>query len=124
MEEEHLALTVTTENFKKEVLEFSGVVLVDFWAPWCGPCRVMGPRIEELAATYTKDSQVKICKLNIDEHSEISNNYRVLSIPTFKLFAHGEAVDQRIGIVVTAELDTMIKQGLQKLQPNTAAIAL
>lgn len=102
MSEIHL----TDENFAKEVLEYKGVVLVDFWAPWCGPCRMLGPVIEELAAEY--ESKAKICKINTDEAPEKSVQYKIASIPTLMLFKDGQLVKQMVGLQSKEELKKQI----------------
>ncbi len=84
----------TDDNFDTEAAE--GLVLVDFWAPWCMPCRVVGPIIEDLAEEY--EGKVKVGKLNVDDNMKIAQNYRVMSIPTVILFKDGEAVEQVVGV--------------------------
>lgn len=83
----------TDANFKNE--SGSGLVLVDFWAPWCGPCRMVGPVIEELAGDYA--GKVKVGKLNVDDHQQTAISYRVMSIPTVILFKDGEPVETMVG---------------------------
>jgi thioredoxin 1 len=83
----------TDENFSQETKE--GLVLVDFWAPWCGPCRFVGPVIEELASEYK--GKLKVGKLNVDDHQRTAMQYRVMSIPTVILFKDGEPVETMIG---------------------------
>jgi thioredoxin 1 len=88
-------LNVTQNNFKAEVLDNEGVVLVDFWAPWCGPCRMVGPILEQIAAE-NKDS-VKIVKVNIDENPDLAEKFQVMSIPTMIVFSRGQKVDKFVG---------------------------
>lgn len=84
------------QNFESEVLKSSVPVLVDFWAPWCGPCKMMGPIIEEIAKEM-EGKPVKVAKLNVDEAAATAEKYNVMSIPTFKIFKNGEIVDDFIG---------------------------
>lgn len=85
----------TTDNFKSEVLDNKGKVLVDFWAPWCGPCQMLGPIIEEIGEE-NKD-KVKVVKLNVDENNEIAGQYNVTAIPTVILFENGEIKQTFVG---------------------------
>jgi thioredoxin 1 len=87
-----MALEVTKENFKELVLESANPVLVDFWAPWCGPCRMLGPIVEELAEDY-KDKNVTIVKLNVEDSQEIAMEYKVRGIPCVVFFKDGVEVD-------------------------------
>jgi len=86
-------LELTNANFDETVAE--GVSVVDFWAPWCGPCRMIAPVIEELAEEY--DGKAKICKVNTDEEQEIAVKYGIRSIPTLLFFKDGQVVDQIVG---------------------------
>jgi thioredoxin 1 len=88
-------LHVTDETFQAEVLESEVPVLVDFWAAWCGPCRMVEPIIEELAADY--DGRVVVAKLNVDENGDTAIRYHALSIPTLIIFKGGEEVERMIG---------------------------
>lgn len=90
-----MAVEFTKDNFDAEVLKSDKLVLVDFWAPWCGPCQMMGPVIEELATEVTT---VKIGKLNVDEHPEIAQQFGIMSIPTMKVFKAGAVVKEYIGV--------------------------
>ncbi len=95
--------TFTDANFKAEVLESQTPVCVDFWAPWCGPCQMMGPIVEELAKEL-EGKNIKIGKLNVDENNDTSTAYSVMSIPTFLIFKGGEVVDQITGGVQKEKL--------------------
>ena len=86
---------LTDENFKEEVLDFDGVVLVDFWAPWCGPCQMVGPMIEELAKEM--EGKAKIGKINVDEEATTAQEYYIMSIPAVYVFKNGEVVEKLIG---------------------------
>jgi thioredoxin 1 len=95
-------VTLNEANFKQEVLESGIPVLVDFWADWCMPCRMIAPVVEELAKEY--DGKFKICKLNVDDAQTIAANYEVMSIPTIIIFKNGEVVDKITGAVPKADL--------------------
>jgi thioredoxin 1 len=86
----------TDQNFDQEVLKSDVPVLVDFWAPWCGPCQMMGPIIEELAKAVGE--KAKVGKLNVDECSEISSKFGIMSIPAIKIFKGGEVVKEFVGV--------------------------
>ncbi|HEX3658646.1 MAG TPA: thioredoxin [Pirellulales bacterium] len=89
-------LELTDKNFQTEVLQSGEPVLVDFWAPWCGPCRMIAPMIEELAAEYS--GAIKIGKINIDDSPRAAGDYGVSSIPTLMIFKAGEVVDRFVGV--------------------------
>ena len=89
-------VTLTQENFAAEVLQASAPVLVDFWAEWCGPCKMIGPILDELAEEY--NGRVKIGKVNIDEQPELATQYGVRAIPTLLLFHQGQVADQMVGL--------------------------
>jgi thioredoxin 1 len=102
---------VTDNNFQAEVIESESPVLVDFWAPWCGPCRVVAPVLEEIA---TERPELRIVKLNVDENQQTAANYQVLSIPTMILFKAGQPVKTVIGAYPKKKLE-------QELEPALAA---
>jgi thioredoxin 1 len=89
-------ITLTDENFEKEVLKSFNPVLVDFWAEWCGPCKMIAPILDELADEYS--GRVSIAKLNIDEHQTLATQYGVRAIPTLLLFHNGEVAEQIVGL--------------------------
>ena len=97
---------LTTENFEQEVLQSDRTVLVDFYADWCGPCKMMSPVIDEIAA---ERADVKVGKLNIDEEMEVAQKYGVMSIPTFIVFKNGEAVQKEMGAKPKAAVLEMLK---------------
>ena len=98
----------TSANFDAEVLKSDMPVVVDFFATWCGPCKMMAPVIETLASEY--DGKVKIGKLDVDENSDIAAKYGVMSIPTIILFKNGEAVKKTVGVQNKAVLENAIKE--------------
>ena len=101
-----MELTITKDNFQSEVLDSPIPVLVDFWAPWCGPCKMLGPVVGQLAAE--KEGVVKIGKVNVDEEPELAGQFGVASIPTLILFKEGEAVDKTIGLQSKEALEKFI----------------
>ncbi len=103
-------LELTSSKWETEVLNAKGLVMVDFWAPWCGPCRIIAPTIEELAKEY--DGKIKVGKLNTDENPDIATRYGIMGIPTIMFFKDGQRVDQIVGVVpksiLKSKLDTLL----------------
>ena len=100
-------LKITRENFENEVMKSDIPVLIDFWAPWCGPCRMMGPIIEQMADVY--EGKVKVGKVNVDEEGELSQAFGVMSIPTIVLVKDGKIVKQAVGARPKAEVEAMLQ---------------
>lgn len=105
-----MALEFTDANFQSEVLENDTLTVVDFWAEWCGPCRAIGPVIEELASAY--EGKAKIGKLNVDNNPEVSVNYGITSIPAILFIKDGKVVDKQIGAAPKSVLDRKIQDHL------------
>ena len=103
--------TLTTNTFAEEVLTNSDPVLVDFWAPWCGPCRAIAPAIDELAEQFA--GQVKIAKLNVDDYADTAKEYGIRSIPTLVIFRDGEVVDRIQGLVPKSLLTEKVEVQLE-----------
>ena len=97
---------VTKDNFDSEVLRADKPVLVDFWAPWCGPCRMVGPVLDEIAS---ERSDVKVAKINVDEQPELAGQFAVMSIPTMMVFKDGNAVKKDVGARPKAAILEMLK---------------
>ena len=104
-----MAQEVTDKNFEEEVLKNDKPVMVDFWAPWCGPCQVMGPIIEEIVQEV--GDKMKIVKLNVDENPQTASQYQIMSIPTIKIFKGGEVIKDFMGLqskeVLVAEINNI-----------------
>ncbi len=96
---------ITNENYSKEVLESDRPVLIDFWAAWCGPCRMLSPTIDEIAE---ERSDVKVCKINVDEQAELAAAFRVMSIPTVVAMKEGKEAGRSVGVRSKADLLAML----------------
>ena len=105
-----MANDINKENFSSEVLENDKLVLVDFWAEWCGPCKQISPRLEELANKYSEN--LTVCKVNVDENRELAIEYNIRSIPALIIFKGGEMVDSLIGAVSLEELEDLVTRNL------------
>ncbi|WP_416666070.1 thioredoxin [Egbenema bharatensis] len=102
------AAQVTDSTFDQEVLESNIPVLVDFWAPWCGPCRMVAPVVDEIAEQY--DGQVKVVKVNTDENPNVASRYGIRSIPTLMIFKEGQRVDMVVGAVPKTTLASTLEK--------------
>ncbi|MEL6321641.1 MAG: thioredoxin [Cyanobacteria bacterium J06626_14] len=104
------AVAVTDSSFKQDVLESEVPVLVDFWAPWCGPCRMVAPVVDEIAEQY--DGKVKVVKVNTDENPSVASQYGIRSIPTLMIFKDGQRVDMVVGAVPKTTLANTLEKYL------------
>ena len=102
---------LSSSNFEQEVLKSSQPVLVDFWAPWCGPCRMIGPVVEELAGENA--DSLKVAKINIDDAQDIAATYGVSSIPTLMIFKNGDVIDRFVGVQPKSRLQEAVDQALE-----------
>jgi thioredoxin 1 len=102
-----MEVEVNDTNFKKEVLESELPCLVDFWAQWCGPCRMVAPVVEEIAKEY--DGKLKVCKLNVDGAPKTSSEHGIMSIPTLAIFKNGKVVEKTIGALSKKDLEKFIQ---------------
>ena len=96
---------ITNENFAEEVLQAKGTVLLDFWAEWCGPCRALGPIIEEVAADHP---EVKVGKVNVDEQQALAQQFGIMSIPTLVVFKDGKKVNESLGLMPKAQVESLL----------------
>ncbi len=102
-----MALEVTDTSFAKDVLESGKPAMVDFWATWCGPCRMVGPTVEELAKEY--EGQAVVAKVDVDSNQQIAAEYGIRNIPTILFFKDGQVVDKVVGVVPKAQLEQKLK---------------
>ena len=106
-----MAFTLTDSNFQEEVLQKKGIALVDFWAEWCGPCKMIGPVVEELSQEY--DGKALVAKVDVDENAELTQRYGVRSIPTILILKDGEVVDKHVGFATKEALAKKIEAQLE-----------
>jgi thioredoxin 1 len=111
-------VTVKGENFESEVLKSDVPVLVDFWAEWCGPCRMVAPVLDELANEM--DGKLRVAKLNVDENQQIAYQFQVSSIPTFILFKDGKMADRMMGAMPKSAFQNFIQRNLEESAPARA----
>ena len=100
-----MSKNVTLENFDQEVLRSDKTVLLDFWATWCGPCRMVAPILEEIAG---ERPDIKVCKVNVDEQPELASRYRIMSIPTLMVVKNGQVVNQAVGARPKSQILSML----------------
>jgi thioredoxin 1 len=101
------AINVNTDSFEQEVLQSDIPVLADLWAPWCGPCKALGPTIDEVATQFS--GKVKVVKINIDDNPELATRYSVMSIPTLLVFNNGDVAEQLVGLVPKAKIEAKLR---------------
>ncbi len=105
-----MEVTLTTDNFESEVLQSPVPVLVDFWAEWCMPCKMVAPVLAEIATEY--EGKAKIGKINVDEQSDLAAQFNIVSIPTLLLFKDGEVIQQQVGAAPKEQLEVLLKTAL------------
>ena len=98
-------ISVTADNFEQEVLKTEEIVMVDFWAAWCGPCKMLSPIVDQIAEEHPEN---KVCKVNIDEEPSLAIDYKVMSIPTLLVFKNGEKVNMSIGVQSKSDIEAML----------------
>lgn len=99
-------INLTKDSYHNEVMETEKVVVIDFWATWCGPCKMMAPVVEEVAKDYP---DVKVCKVNVDEEPELSNAFKIVSIPTIVVIKNGEIIDSVVGYRPKEDIEKIVK---------------
>lgn len=99
------AIVITKENFDRKVLKAEGTVLIDFWATWCGPCRMLSPIVDEVASEHP---DVKVGKINVDEQPELAQQFGIMSIPTLLVFKNGEKVQESVGLIPKEKVESLI----------------
>lgn len=106
-----MIMELNDNNFKQEVLESKVPVLVDFWASWCGPCKMLSPLVEELADEY-KDKPIKVAKLEVDANEHTPAQYQIMSVPTLIMFKNGEPVNQMVGMQSKEDLKALLDESM------------
>lgn len=100
-----MVIEITEQNFKKEVIDSEIPILLDFWASWCGPCRMLSPVVEEISNEYMN---IKVGKVNVDEQSELAQKFGIMSIPTLMVFKNGKHIDTKIGVIPKSAILSML----------------
>ncbi len=109
------ATLLTKDSFHPIVLDSQQTVLVDFWAPWCGPCRLLAPIVDDIASQY--DGRLQVVKINVDEYPELASQYGIQSIPSLVIFQQGKVVDRTVGVVPVSTLQHLVNKHLS-IQPK------
>ena len=98
-------IDVTTDNFEQEVLKSDKITLVDFWAAWCGPCKMLSPIVDEVASSHP---EIKVCKVNVDEEPSLAQQYNVMSIPMLLVFENGSIKQKSIGVISKSQIEALV----------------
>ncbi|MDD6072422.1 MAG: thioredoxin [Clostridiales bacterium] len=98
-------MNITTDTFEQEVLKETKTVLVDFWADWCGPCKMLGPIVDQIAEEHP---EIKVCKVNVDKEPSLAMDYKIMNIPNLIVFKNGEKVNQAIGVHSKSDIEAMV----------------
>jgi len=109
--EENILIHVTDQDFKREILQSEIPALVDFWAPWCAPCYIIAPAVEEIAKKFSK--RIKVAKVNVDESRAVPGRYGIMSIPTVMLFKDGKVLEQIVGVAPQSRLEELVQKILE-----------
>ena len=103
-----MEVNLTKQNFEEEVKKSDKPVIIDFWATWCGPCKMLAPILSDAAERYS--NKIKVCKVNVDEEQELAIEYGIMSIPTLVMFKNGEIVNTSVGLISKSELENIIEK--------------